>query len=231
MCRTVTMIGFSVIGVLAMSATEVNAYNYTGTGTTTQCVNPPGDTTPINPFRCSFHKQWELVGGQQPGSIAIIENVYSVTTAALVCVNPGTGRKDVRIGVGGITFITVNPETAFAFDDRGRFVLNETIPTAVPEFEVLFPGSGQAEFEAFYRVSNLDCRNSNWLPFEYYYGNHTASGTIFRDCTDPADPDTCTKQDDNVLYSCAPNVAFKNYAKVEQVVFTCQCIQSCKGIE
>jgi hypothetical protein len=228
MFKNLMMIALVSISLLAISAPQAKAYNYQGYG---GCYGGCG----------SYRGSWTLTGGQRPGNTAVIVGDFTIQIGALVCVNPGTNQRDVRSGVGGITNIqVVSSEDELAFDARGFFTLDQHVLSTVPEFEAFCDQNqttipqecfqcgdgddlctGRELFNLTYGVSDADCRNDNWTTFEYLWGNHCATGTVFRDCTNPTDPSTCARVDDNVTYSCTTNVNLKNYSKVGTVNFTC----------
>jgi hypothetical protein len=226
MFKRLMMIGIVGIGMLVVSTLETKAYTYKGYGGCYGCN--------------SYLGQWELAGGQNPQTTStFLVGVFTLNTGALVCGNPGTDKRDVRSGVGGTTpIVAINSEDDLRIGKNGRFILNQGILSTVAEFEKFCtsetcPDSAQTAFEDTYGVSNLDCRNPNWTPIEFLWGNHTAEGTVFRDC-DPNSPpsiDTCASVDDEVTYLCTTNVSFKNYDK-GNVLFSCKCTKNCdQGIQ
>lgn len=212
MFKRLIMIGLVSMGLLAMLVSEAKAYTYKGYGGCYGCA--------------SYKGTWELTGGQKPGSTAIIVGQFELQTGALVCVNPGSNQRDVRSGVGGISIIeVVSSEDELRFDRRGKFFLDQRVLSTVTEFNDFCdanPGEcdtsgGQGLFNEIYAVTNEDCKSggTNWTPSEYLWGNHLATGTVYRDCdpTLPPSAETCSSVDDNVTYSCTTTVSFKNYSK------------------
>jgi hypothetical protein len=212
MLKRVLLLGLLNLGLLVISSFEATAYTYKGYNACYGCG--------------SYLGTWTLSGGQQPGSTAFIVGLFDLQSGALVCVNPGTNQKDVRSGLGGTSTIEFfSSENELVFDRRGKFKLLQDVPSTVAEFNDFCANnpqecdgkSGQELFEETYAVTAEDCKSGglNWTPNEYLWGNHLATGTVYRDCDPdfPPSAETCQSIDDNVTYSCTTTVTFKNYSK------------------
>jgi hypothetical protein len=240
MFKKLMMIGLLSISFLALLGTDAKAYTYKGYG---GCYGTCG----------SYKGTWSLTGGQKPGTTTtFLIGKFSLDTGALVCLTPGNQR-DVRGGVGGTTPITaISSEDELNFDRRGLITLEQHVLSRVSEFNAFCDPTqeggapqecfrcgtsgdqlctGQQLFELIYDVTSADCRNPNWLPLEYLWGNHLAEGTIGSDCTrNPDGTLTCATVQDNVTYSCTTDVSFKNYKGT--VKFSCTCVENCdQGIK
>jgi len=193
----------------------------------------------------SYLATFDIRGGQQPGTIGtFLASELAVDQAALICVNPGKWRQDVRSGKGGITILDFTSADDFlTYDERGRFFVDREYPYSVLEFaEAMYDGGNGPSgcnpdqsydslyancseafnaFNALYNVSSADCRNDNWLPWAYLIQRVTLYGAIVVDCIDPANPsfETCTISADSSS-AWATNEDPRHWAEDGNVVYT-----------
>ena len=151
------------VSLVGMSETESKAWSFLGGGW----------------LWGSYEATYEIAGGQKPGTLTtFVASEINVLEACLVCLNPGNNRKDVRKGLGGITVEVFSTSDEFQYDERGRYTLEQEVCSTVGEGEC-----DQAYFENFWGVSIDDCRNDNWMPYQFLVNRLILSGRILTDCS------------------------------------------------
>ena len=119
MFKRLMLISILAFSMIALSNTQATAWNFGAAG-----------------WGWGSYEAWYDVrgGGPDPDSVFLLSEVQ-VLDAALVCVNPGNWRLDVRQGKGGITLVNVTPGGAFEpADERGRFTVTEEIASSIVDF-------------------------------------------------------------------------------------------------
>jgi hypothetical protein len=163
MVKRLLLIGVLSISMMALSRTNLNAYSVGG-GVGMYVCNPLLLYT--NPvlyllLGCGSNiATWEVRGGQKPGTTTTffdgeygIEDMYD---AAVVCTN--NAEYDVRYGGGGTTTIDISSADAqLLYDGRGKYKLNQPIPTSRYDFDPCFDYCFCAKWDPATNADEYEC--------------------------------------------------------------------------
>jgi hypothetical protein len=184
----------------------------------------------------SYYAFYIITGGQKPGTTTtFVGTTGQVTQAALICVNPGTNKLDVRKGLGGATIQDFGNlgDANQSYDERGKFTFQTASICSKADVTLdngtVIPGECDLlTFENTWGVDEGDCRNSNWDPYQYLVQKVTITGTILTDCDVPPDPIPPDYQPTNCTssatasFACETTEDIRNWALDGTVFYTCE---------